>query len=65
MPRNGYVCLYNGQRVEVHADTTYEAQELARVEFQKKYPRRKVKGYDVTTVLAERGGETVTHTAVD
>lgn len=62
---NGYICFYRGERHEVHADTPLVAQELTRIHFQKKYPRRKVKGYDVNVTLAEVNGEQVTHTAVD
>lgn len=64
----GYVCFYNGERIEVYAQGTYNAQELARQHFQNqpKYRRRRVKGYDVTVVLAEdRDGKEVVHTAVD
>jgi hypothetical protein len=62
---NGYVCYYRGERHEVHADTPLAAQELARQHFQKKYPRRKVKGYEINPMLAELNGEQVTHIAVD
>lgn len=62
---NGYICFYRGERHEVHADTPLKAQEAAREHFQKKYPRRKVKGYDVNVNLAEVNGEQVTHVAVD
>ena len=62
---NGYICYYRGERYEVHANTPLEAQEAAREHFQKKYPRRKVKGWDINTMLAELNGEQVTHIAVD
>lgn len=62
---NGYICFYNGQRAEVHADTPLQAQEAARVLFQKRYPRRKVKGYQISATIAEHNGVQVTHTAVD
>jgi hypothetical protein len=62
---NGYVCYYKGERYEVHADTPLQAQEAVRVIVQKKYPRRKVKGWDINTMLAELNGQQVTHTAVD
>ena len=62
---NGYICFYRGERHEVYADTTLAAQEQARQHFQKKYPRRKVKGWDINTGLAEVNGEQVTHTVVD
>jgi hypothetical protein len=62
---NGYVCFYNGERHEVHADTPLQAQEAVREVVQKKYPRRKVKGWDISVNLAEVNGQQVTHTAVD
>lgn len=62
---NGYICFYRGERVEVHADTALKAKNKAQAEFQRKYPRRKIKASEVSAVLAERGGETVTHVAVD
>jgi hypothetical protein len=62
---NGYICFYKGQRTEVYAETTLKAQDKAREEFQRKYPRRKIKGSEISVNLAEIDGETVTHTAVD
>ena len=62
---NGYICFYNDKRIEVHADSMYAAQEKAVAEFQKMFPRRKVKGFQVNTNLAELAGETVTHVAVN
>lgn len=62
---NGYVCFYKNERLEIHADTSYEAQQKAMGELQSAYPRRKIKSYDITVVLAERNGQQVTHTAVD
>lgn len=56
---NGYVCFYKGKRHEVHAKTSYEAQQLAAKHFKAK------KSYDINVVLAEKNGEQVTHTAVD
>ena len=43
---NGYICFWNQNREEVHAASSYEAQEKARARFQKA-TRRKVKGYPV------------------
>lgn len=62
---NGYICFYRGERHEVHADTPLAAQEVARVHFQKKYPRRKVKGYEINVNLAELDGMPITHRAVN
>jgi len=62
---NGYICFYRGERFEVHADTPLQAQEAVRETVQKKYPRRKVKGYEISATIAEHNGVQVTHTAVD
>lgn len=62
---NGYVCYYNSDSVEVHAETSLKAAEAGRELFQKKYPRRKVKGYEVHPYLAEKDGQPVEHVAVD
>ena len=45
---NGYVCFYRGRRVEVYADTSYEAQKLAAEKFKAK------KSYEVAVVLADK-----------
>lgn len=54
---NGYVALYKGKRIEVHAMTKLEAQTLAAAHFKARKP------YDVTVMLAEKDGVQVTHTA--
>lgn len=54
---NGYVCFYKGKRTEVYADTTLQAQELAAKFFKAR------KSYEVSTILAEKNGEQVTHIA--
>ena len=58
---NGYVCFYNEKRIEVHAETLYDAKVKALAQF--KPP--KSKAYMVSVVLAELGGKEVTHVAVD
>jgi hypothetical protein len=60
---NVYVCFWNGKRVEVKSDTTYQAQKLAVAEFQKGAGRKVVKGYQVVVALAEKNGEQVVHIA--
>lgn len=52
---NGYVCFYRGKRIEVHAETTFEAQQKAAAQFKAR------KSYEVTVMLAEKNGEQVTH----
>lgn len=54
---NGYICFYRGKKLEVHAETSYAAQEQAALKFKAK------KSWEVTVVLAERAdGSEVTHT---
>lgn len=53
---NGYIAFYKGKRVEVHADTSYDAQQKAAKLLGVK------KTYEVTVMLAEKNGEQVTHT---
>ena len=52
---NGYICLYRGKSCEVHADTSYQAQQKAAVVFKAR------KSYEITVHLAEKAGEQVTH----
>ena len=52
---NTYIARYKNKRVEVMADTTYEAQQIAAKHFRAK------KDYEVTVGLAEMGGKQVTH----
>lgn len=56
---NGYIAFYRGKQIEVHAASSYEAQTKAAALFKAKKP------YEVTVMLAERGGEAVVHTAMD
>jgi hypothetical protein len=56
---NGYKCFYRGKTCEVHADTSYQAQQLAAQQFKAK------KSYEVSVFLCEKQGEQVTHTATD
>lgn len=55
----GYICFYRGKRLEVYADTIYEAQLKAAKEFKAK------KEWEVHTVLAEKGGEPVVHSPAE
>lgn len=54
---NGYVAFYRGKRIEVRANTSYEAQQKAAVILKAK------KSYEVSVVLAEKGDTAVVHTA--
>jgi len=57
---NGYICFWNDKSLEIMADTSYQAQQRAIREFQKN-TRKKVNGYDITVVLAEKEGEQIIH----
>ena len=59
---NGYMALWQGKRIEVYADTAYDAQKLAAIDFQRG-TRKKVKQYEVNVYLCERNGEQVVHVA--
>jgi hypothetical protein len=50
-----YLAFYKDKKIEVYADTSYEAQKKAAEVFKAK------KSYEVTVVLAEKNGETITH----
>lgn len=52
---NSYKAFFKGKTTEVKANTSYEAQQLAAKFFKAK------KSYDVTVVLVEKAGESVTH----
>jgi len=49
--KNGYIAMYKGKKVEVYADTKYEAQQKAAQYFKAK------KSYEVDVYLAELNGE--------
>lgn len=53
--KNGYLASWKGKQVEVMADTSYEAQTLAADYFKTR------KSWEITVVLAEKGGHPVTH----
>jgi hypothetical protein len=59
---NGYVAMWQGKSIDVHADTLYQAQVKATQIFQQG-TRKKVKGYEVSVYLAEKDGEQVVHVA--
>lgn len=54
---NGYVCFYKNKRTEVYATTVLEAQTKAAKFFKAKKP------WEITTILAEKNGTQVVHTA--
>jgi hypothetical protein len=52
---NGYIAFYRGRQIEVYADSSYDAQQKAAAVFKAR------KSYEVTVVLAEKGGQQVVH----
>lgn len=61
---NTYNAYWNGQQAEVKAETTASAQELALPLFQAN-TRKRVKRYDITVILAAKGGRTIHHRPQD
>ena len=56
---NGYIAIYNGKRIEIYADTIYQAQLLAADQFKVK----RNKSYKINVALCEKEGKQVIHTA--
>jgi hypothetical protein len=56
---NGYVCFYKGKRIEVYADSIFAAQQ------QGANLLRAKRTHEVAVVLAEKNGETVTHSTAE
>jgi hypothetical protein len=53
---NGYIAFWKGKRIEVRANTSYEAQGKAMQQFGKKaHP------WEISVVLAEKDGQPVVH----
>ncbi len=52
---NGYKAFYKGKEIEVYAETSYGAQQIAAAKFKAR------KSYDVHVVLCEKSGETISH----
>lgn len=52
---NGYIAFYRGRKIEVYAETSFEAQTKAAAEFKAK------KSHEVTVMLCEKAGEQVVH----
>lgn len=59
LPVNGYICFYNGKRMELYSHSSYAAQQSA-IRF---FKPPKSKEHMVHVHLAEKHGETVVHTA--
>lgn len=52
---NGYKAFYKGKSIDVYAETSYKAQQMAAVHFKAK------RSYDVKVVLCEIDDKQVTH----
>jgi hypothetical protein len=52
----GYICLYRGKKFEVHAESTFDAQQKCAKENNIK------KRYEISVYLAEKNGKPVIHT---
>jgi hypothetical protein len=52
---NTYIAFFKGQRIEIEAESQYQAQQKAAQRFKAR------KSYEVTTILAQIDGKTVTH----
>lgn len=60
---NKYGAIWREKECEIMANTTYEAQKLAVIEFQKVAGRAKVKGHEITVMLMELDGKQYVHVA--
>jgi hypothetical protein len=56
---NKYKCFYDNDETIVEATTSANAQIAGYNVFQQKYPRRKIKAYQVTPALIERNGQEI------
>lgn len=54
---NGYIAIHKGRKIEVHAETSYEAQ----CEAAKLLGVKDSKRHEITVVLCEKQGQQVTH----
>ena len=53
---NGYLAFFKGKQIEVHAETSYQAQQIAAKMFKAK------KSYEVRVYLCEKDNKQVVHT---
>jgi hypothetical protein len=60
---NGYIAYYGNSRCEVRANTTLGARDVAIAIFTKENPRKRIKPFEVSVMLAEKGDAPVIHTA--
>ena len=57
---NGYIGYWKSSKFEVMANSSYEAQQKL-VPIIQATTRKKVKGYEIAVMLAEKNGEQVIH----
>lgn len=62
---NGYKAYYGNATADVWADTSIAAQTRAIAIFQKDNPRRRIKPFEVSVILAQKGGQPVANTATE
>jgi hypothetical protein len=60
---NTYLCFYKSSKVEVKADSSYDAQKIATAHFQMTQ-RAKVKSYDVTVKPLLIAGKSVINSTI-
>jgi hypothetical protein len=60
---NKYGAIWKELELEIEAESTYKAQQLALPLFQARAGRRKVKGYEITVMLMELDGVEYIHVA--
>lgn len=61
---NKYICYYGMSTCEVSANTTLGARDVAIAIFAKtSNPRKRIKPFEVSVMLAEKGDAPVIHTA--
>ena len=60
---NKYGAIWRELELEIEAETTYQAQQLALPLFQARAGRRKVKGYEITVMLTQLDGVEYIHVA--
>jgi hypothetical protein len=59
---NTYAAIWNGQQIEIAAETTYQAQQAAAIAFQAG-SRKKVKGYEIAIALIAISGQAYVNSA--
>ena len=58
---NGYIAFYRNTQTEVHATTSANAQTAAYNILRERFPRTRIRAWEITVMIAERDGEPVIH----